>query len=265
VSLEAAERIRIGGADLEVRRLGAGPPLLFLHGEAGLLFAGPVLARLAEHFEVVAPTHPGWAGSTSPAHVKSLDDIAYLYLDLLEAIGSPVSLVGVSIGGWLAAEMATKSTEWLTSVVFVAPLGVKLGGPMERTFVDLYATSPEVIRECLYGDTGRAPDRATLSDDDFVALATAEEAVARYGWEPYLHNPKLRYRLARIKKPALVIAGSDDRFVVAPDYYRSFAGFIGSGTEVAVMDGGGHRLEEELPDELARGVVAFCRQHVVED
>ena len=265
MSLEAAERLRVGGADLALRRFGSGPPLVFLHGEDGLLFAGAFLARLAEHFEVIAPTHPGWAGSNPPAHLKALDDIAYVYLELLETIGSPVSLVGASMGGWLAAEMATKSTEWLTSVVFVSPLGVKLGGRMDRTFVDLYASAPEVVRACLYGDAARVPDRAALGDDALLALATAEEAVARYGWEPYLHNPKLRYRLARIKKPALVVAGSSDRFVVAPGYYESFTGFIGSHAELAVIDGGGHRLEEELPDELARRVAGFCQQHAGTD
>ena len=79
-----AERVTVGGADLQVRRLGQGPPLVFLHGEDGLLFCGPFLARLAEHFEVIAPSHPAWAGSTRPAHVRTLDDIAYLYLDLLQ-------------------------------------------------------------------------------------------------------------------------------------------------------------------------------------
>jgi len=137
VSLEGAERVRVGGADLQVRRLGQGPPLVFLHAEDGLRFSGPFLARLAEHFEVIAPTHPAWAGSTRPPHIRTLDDVAYLYLDLLDAIGAPVALVGASIGGWLAAEVATKSQEGLSCVVLVSPLGMKIGGRSDRTFVDL--------------------------------------------------------------------------------------------------------------------------------
>ena len=105
-------------------------------------------------------------------------------------------------------------------MVLVSPLGVKLGGRSERTFVDLYATAPADVRACLYGDPSRAPDQSALGDDEFLELAVAEEAVARYGWEPYLHNPQLRYRLARIGRPTLVVAGSADRFVLAPGYYR---------------------------------------------
>ena len=261
MSLEGAERVRVGGADLEVRRLGDGPPLVFLHGEDGLLFAGPFLTRLAEHFEVIAPSHPAWAGSPRPAHIRTLDDIAYLYLDLLETIGAPVALVGASIGGWLAAEIATKSQERLTSVVLVSPLGVKLGGRLDRTFVDLYATAPDNVRECLYGDPRRASDLSELGDEAFLELAVAQEAVARYGWEPYLHNPQLRHRLARIGRPTLVVAGSADRFVLAPGYFESFAGLIGANAELAIIGGAGHRLEEEVPDTLARRVADFVHGH----
>jgi pimeloyl-ACP methyl ester carboxylesterase len=257
VSLEGAERVRVGGADLRVRRLGQGPPLLFLHGEDGVRFCEPFLALLAEHFEVIAPSHPGWAGSPRPPHIRSLDDIAYLYLDLLETIGTPVALVGASIGGWLAAEMATKSQEWLSCLVLVSPLGVKIGGRLERTFVDLYATAPGAVLASLYGDPARAPDRSGLGDDDFLELAVAQEAVTRYGWEPYLHNPQLPHRLARIRRPTLVVAGSDDRFVLVPSYYKSFTGLIGANAELAIIDGGGHRLEEEVPEALGPAVVGF--------
>jgi pimeloyl-ACP methyl ester carboxylesterase len=269
VSLEAAERIRIGSADLQVRRIGDGPPLLFLHGEDGLLFAGPLLTALAEHFEVIAPSHPGWAGSARPSYVRTLDDIAYLYLDLLEGIGegigAPVALVGVSIGGWLAAEVATKSEHHLSCLVLASPLGVKSGGRLDRTFLDLYATAPDKLQAALYGDPNREPDRSALSQQDFLELAIAEEAVTRYGWEPYLHNPQLPHRLGRIRRPTLIVAGSDDRFVLAPGYYESYAALIGSNAEVAVIAGAGHRLDEEVPDELGRRVVGFVRQCTGQD
>jgi pimeloyl-ACP methyl ester carboxylesterase len=262
VGLEVVERVLVGGAELAVGRQGSGPPLLFLHGEDGLLFAGPFLERLASHFSVIAPSHPGWDASPRPPHVRSIDDISYLYLDLLDTTGSPVVLVGASIGGWLAAEMATKTEEGLAGLVLVAPLGVKHGGRLDRTFVDIYATPPDVVRASLYGDPGRAPDLSQLDEDDFLRLAVAQEAVTRYGWEPYLHNPQLAHRLARIRRPTLVVAGAADRFVLAPGYYQHYAGLIGANAELSVIDGTGHRVEEERPDELARIVLGFVEQRV---
>jgi pimeloyl-ACP methyl ester carboxylesterase len=262
LGLEVVERVPVGGADLVVSRQGNGQPLLFLHGEDGLLFAGPFLERLASTFSVIAPSHPGWDASPRPPHVRSIDDISYLYLDLLDAIGTPVVLVGASMGGWLAAEMATKTEEQVAGLVLVAPVGVKHGGRLDRTFVDIYATPPDVVRASLYGDAGRAPDLSQLGEDDFLRLAEAQEAVTRYGWEPYLHNPQLPHRLRRIRRPTLVVAGGADRFVLAPGYYRRYAGLIGANAGLSVIDGAGHRLEEERPDELARIVQGFVEERV---
>jgi pimeloyl-ACP methyl ester carboxylesterase len=98
-----------------------------------------------------------------------------------------------------------------------------------------------------------------------LELAVAQEAVTRYGWEPYLHNPQLPHRLGRIRRPTLIVGGSMDRFVVAPKYFESFAGFIGDNAELSIIAGGGHRLEEEFPDELGRRMVAFARQGAGQD
>jgi pimeloyl-ACP methyl ester carboxylesterase len=254
--------MQVGGAELEVLRSGGGRPLLFLHGEDGLLFSGPFLDGLAAHFDVVAPSHPGWAGSPRPSHVRTVDDISYVYLDLLDAIEGRPLLVGASIGGWIAAEMATKAPERIAGLVLVAPLGVRQGSRMDRTFVDIYASAPDTVRASLYGDVRRAPDLSALSEQEFVQLATAQEAVARYGWEPYLHNPQLRHRLSRLRLPTLVVAGGADRFVIAPGYYGRYAGLIGAHAELCVVDGAGHRVEEEAPAELAGIVGRFVDSRV---
>jgi pimeloyl-ACP methyl ester carboxylesterase len=262
LGLDTVERVPVAGTELEIRRLGRGQPLVFLHGEDGLLFAGQFLERLASRFEVIAPSHPGWGRSPRPAHVRSIDDISYIYLDLLDTLDAPAVVVGASMGGWLAAEMATKTQAHQSGLVLVAPVGVKLGGRLDRTFIDIYATPPDTVRASLYGDVARAPDLSALGEDDFLRLAAAQEAVARYGWEPYLHNPQLRHRLARIRLPVLVVAGGADRFVVAPGYYESYAGLIGPNAELSVIDGAGHRPEEETPDELARIVNGFVERRV---
>src|SRR5919109_4315349 len=102
----------VNGASIELMRRGKGRPILFLHPHIGLHGSEPLIARLAQHAEVIVPSHPGYGHSDLPAGMSSVDDMAYLYLDLLEQLDlRDVTLVGASFGGWLAAEIATKSTE----------------------------------------------------------------------------------------------------------------------------------------------------------
>jgi pimeloyl-ACP methyl ester carboxylesterase len=258
-----------GAVELEVCRLGAGPPVLFLHGENGLLFCRPFLERLAERCSVIAPSHPAWGHSVRPAHVTSIDDIAYVYLDYLDALvaatGSPVVVAGASIGAWIAAEMATKSTAGMAALVLAAPIGVKFGTREERAFIDLYAVAPEEARAGLYGDLASAPDLASLDDDGFLQLAVNEEAVIRFGWEPYLHNPKLRHRLHRIDAPTVVVAGGADRFVLEPDYAGALASLIGANASTRTIPDAGHRLEEEAPDALAAVIAELATDPTARD
>jgi pimeloyl-ACP methyl ester carboxylesterase len=250
----------INGGELQGKQVGEGPPALFLHGEDGLLFAEPFLDRLAERFTVSAPLHPGWGTARAP-HVRTLDDVAYGYLDLLESFDAPVVLIGASIGGWLAAEIATKNQTNVAALVLVAPVGIKTGGREDRAFVDIWATDPAALRDALYAEPGRAPSLAGLSDEQFVSLATAQEAVTRYGWEPYLHNPALPSRLHRITVPTLVVSGSADRFVLEDRYFDRFAAFVGDNARTAVLDAG-HRVEEEAPDALAEAIGVFAKEAI---
>ncbi len=257
----APSRLEVGDVVLAAERYGtAGGAVLFLHGEDGLLFCRPFLSKLGERSLVTAPSHPGWPGSARPAYVRTLDDVAYVYLDVLEAFDGPVALVGASMGGWLAAEIATKCQHRLSALVLVAPLGIKVGGTRDRTFADLWATDPGRRRQLLYGDVERAPDLSRLAEEDFADLALAEEAVARYGWEPHLYNPALVHRLRRIALPTLIIAGSADRFALDPSYFEHFASAIGDNASLTVVAGAGHRVEEEMPETLAGMIGSFLSE-----
>jgi pimeloyl-ACP methyl ester carboxylesterase len=247
---------RVLGTDLRWERAGTGPPLLYLHGEDGFLFARPLLDELARHFTVIAPLHPAWHGPC-PRHIRVLDDLSYLYLELLDHLDISCPVVGSSIGGWIAAEMATKTEARISSLVLVAPLGIKTGDREHRTFVDIYATRASDLRSALYADAAKAPDLTAFDDDQFLALATAQEAVTRFGWEPYLHNPQLPARLARIRRPTLVVNGDSDRFVLDPDYYSTFSGLIGDNARLVTLPGVGHRVDEEAPARLGELIADF--------
>src|ERR1700704_3579071 len=100
----------INGIRIETIERGSGRPLLFLHPGIGINASAPVLDRLAQRTRLIAPSHPGFGGSQLPPSFSSIDDLAYFYLDLLDELDLDRAIVaGVSLGGWIAAEMAVKS------------------------------------------------------------------------------------------------------------------------------------------------------------
>ena len=119
------ERIDIAGISLETEIAGTGPPLLFLHGGDYVAQNRPFLDRLAARFRVVAPRHPGFGHTQRPPWFRSVHDIAYLYLDLLDRLDlKDTVLVGSSLGGWIALEMAVRSQARLGGLVLIDSLGL---------------------------------------------------------------------------------------------------------------------------------------------
>jgi pimeloyl-ACP methyl ester carboxylesterase len=120
-----SELLRVGELELEIDERGSGRPILFLHGAGGPKPRAPFLAALAEHGHVIAPSHPGFGRSPLPSWIEAIDDLAYLYLDLLAQLDlRDVVLVGCSMGGWTAAEMAIRSTERIGKLILVDAVGI---------------------------------------------------------------------------------------------------------------------------------------------
>jgi pimeloyl-ACP methyl ester carboxylesterase len=254
----ASSQRTVGDVSLDIFETGEGPPLLFLHGEDGLLFSHALIDALATSFRVFAPEHPGWGGSSRPPYVTDVADLARVYAELIESLEGPVAVVGCSFGGWVAAELAVQSRIPLGPVVLVAPTGIKIGDREERDYADIWIAAMDELPAILYGRPDRAPDLTELSDGQYLYLARAQEATARYCWVPYMHDPKLRHWLRRIAAPTAVVSGSADRFALLDGFYATYASLIGvEGAEHIVVDGAGHRLEEEEPIELARIVQEF--------
>ena len=252
------EKIVLPGAEIEVERIGGGPPLVLLQSaetyEAGL----DLVDRLAADREVFLPWAPGYGGSALPDWVRSIDDVAYVYLDLIEHYGlGDAVLVGFSLGGWIAAEMATKTCERLSRLVLVDPLGAKFGGAYDRDIEDIYFLSFDRVKAIKFADPGRDPldDMTTLGEDEAMQVARHRETTARLCWEPYFHNPALRHRLHRIAAPTLVLWGAEDRFV-GPEYGRAYAGRI-PGARFVSIAGAGHYPHIEQPDAFMDAVSEF--------
>lgn len=251
-----SETVDIGSAKIELFSKGTGRPILFLHAGQGLFGTGPVLEKLTQAGRILVPSHPGFGGSSLPPEINTVDDLAYLYLDLLDSLDlHDVVLVGASFGGWIAAEIAIKSTQRLGHLVLIDSLGIKTCARDERDIVDMHAVSDEELLELLYADKSHRPVYASLSDADLLTIARNNEAFALFGWRPYMHNPKLLGRLRRISAPTLVVWGEQDR-IVTPDYGRVFSGKIPL-ARFETLPNAGHLSFIERPDEFVKAVTSF--------
>ena len=202
---ETTSRV-IDGIRIELIERGSGRPLLFLHPGIGIGASAPVLDLLAERTRLIAPSHPGFGGSQQPPSFTSIDDLAYFYLDLMDELDLDRTIVaGVSLGGWIAAEMAVKSCARISHLVLANPVGIKVGGRETRDIADIFAMTEEQFAEMAYFDPGAGKhDYKAMPEAEVLAVARNREATARYGWSPYMHDPKLKQRLHRIRVPTLL-------------------------------------------------------------
>jgi pimeloyl-ACP methyl ester carboxylesterase len=252
-----ASTTEINGIAVELDVRGQGRPLLFLHPEIGFDRARPALDQLARGAQVIAPTHPAYGKAKVPSSFNTIDDIAYLYLDLMDALDlRDIAVVGVGIGGWIAAEMAVKNAARMRNLTLVGAFGIKVGDRETRDIFDMYFVTEADLAKVVYFDpewTQR--DLSKLPDEDLYAIARAREATSRYGWKPYMHDPKLKGRLHRIRMPTLVLWGAEDR-IVAPDYGRAYAAAI-PGARFETIARAGHFPHVEQAEEFARLVTGF--------
>ena len=227
----------VAGVATEILVRGSGRPILYLHGGEGIEPDLDFVDALAAFGTVHAPSHPGFGGSDLPRRFSTVDDLAYHYLDLIEALGlQDCAVVGASFGGWIAAQLAIKASPRIAALALIDPLGIKISGPETRDIVDLFFHSPEAQRALLYADPPaiERPD----SIEAATRIARNREAFSLYGWSPTLHDPKLRQRLHRIAVPALLLWGAEDR-VVSPAYGRAYAEAI-PGAAFSLIAGAGH-------------------------
>lgn len=252
-------KLKVRDLELEAVHRGSGRPLLLLHGGGGGLDpAGEFIDLLAQHFEVIAPSHPGFGHSPLPESFDSVDDLAYVYLDLLEEYDlRDVVLMGFSLGGWIAAEVAVRCAHRLERLILVGPVGIKIGDRETRDIPDVFALPPDEVTRLVYDDPRRhAPDYSAMSDDQLRVTARNRESLALFAWEPYMHNPKLRYRLGRLGLPTLLIRGASDG-LVSDRYLRAYCAAI-PGARLETISGCGHSPQVEQPRALVERVVTFA-------
>jgi len=254
----ATPTLVVNGTRIDMIERGSGRPLLFLHAENGIEPALPAIGELANGARVIAPTHPGFGRSELPKGMRTVDDLSYFYLDLLDQLDlRDVTVVGVSLGGWIAAEIAVKSSARFGRLVMANAVGIKVGDRETRDIVDVFALTEKEFIDIAYCDPARGTrDYKALPDAEVLAAARAREAAARFAWNPYFHNPRLKTRLHRIRIPTLFLWGTHDR-MLSEAYGRAYAELI-PGARFELIDRAGHFPDHEQPKAFADKVLSFA-------
>jgi pimeloyl-ACP methyl ester carboxylesterase len=248
----------VNGVTIEAVERGRGRPILFLHPGIGIDPAAPVLTELARGGRVIAPSHPGFAGSQLPKGMSTVDDLSYFYLDLLDQLDlRDVLVIGVGLGGWLAAEVATKNDTRLTRLVMANAIGVKISDRETRDIVDIWSLMPDEFNALAWADVSHGKlDYKSLPQEASLTAARNREAYARFCWSPYMHSPKLKHRLHRIRIPTLFLWGAADR-LLSDQYGRGYCAMI-PGARFETIERAGHYPHIEQPEEFAQRALAFA-------
>ena len=249
--------LSIADAEIELFEGGSGAPVLFLHSGQGVTGGDPFLALLAKKRRVIAPSHPGFGKSSLPDWVDSVDDLAHIYLELMDRLGlDRIDLIGSSIGGWIAAEIATKVPGKINHLMMIGPVGVKVGTPDKLDIPDVFAMPPDKFAKLIFHDPEKfKPDLKTMPDEALAIMVRNRETLALIAWEPYMHNPKLKHRLHRVTAPALFIRGESDGLVSA-EYLKRYAALLPN-ARIETIAQAGHAPQLEQPQALFDKTLAF--------
>ncbi|HEY7520538.1 MAG TPA: alpha/beta hydrolase [Methylomirabilota bacterium] len=241
---------------------GDGPPALVLHHDIGAPERPAFYAALARHFTVWAPSHPGYDGAPRPDWMRSVRDMAVVYQGLLAhtaAMREPgtVTLIGLGFGGWIAAEMATMAPRAFRRLVLVGAMGLRpergeIADQALLSYID-YIRHGFVDQQAFDRVFGAEPSTGLLERWDLN-----REMTFRIAWKPYMYSPTLPHLLGAVTTPTLVVWGAGDRIVpreCGERYAKSLAN-----ARLEIVEGAGHFVDMEKPDELARLVARFASE-----
>jgi pimeloyl-ACP methyl ester carboxylesterase len=251
------ERVDVRGYEVPVQVGGSGPPLLLLHGAGGAGLWTEAHRRLADAFTVYAPVHPGFGGTELPDWVEGPEDVAFHTVDLADALALRRPLiVGLSLGGYIATELAIFRPDLPAGLVLVDALGLRPDQPMP----DLFIMEPLEAGSMLVADPANLaallPPGVQLPDTDFVVRQFQDQAAAaRLLWRRS-YDPRLERWLHHVTTPVLVLWGAEDR-LLPPSHAEKLAGLLPN-ARVRVIEGAGHLPSIEAPDAFVAAVRDFA-------
>ena len=259
------ESLEAAGVKMQLVKGGSGEPLLILHDELGHPGWLNYHSTLAEQYTLYLPSHPGFGNSVRPDWILSMRDLAIWYLDAFDDLGlQRVPVIGLGLGAWLAAEIASMCPHQVSRLVLVSAPGIK---PPHGEIFDMFLV---VVREYLaasFLDPANTPEYQRLysappTPEQAEAWEMAREQASLLTWRPYMHDLSLPYRLRRLRHvPTLIVWGQQDAIVPvsAAEAYQAAI----PGSQLAVFDHCGHHPEMEQTEAFVQAVQAFLgpRQH----
>ena len=240
--------VEVNGCKVNLRRGGEGQPLLFLHGASGAPAIMPFMEKLAQRFDVLVPEHPGYGLSDEPEWLDNIHDAAYFYLDFLKHLKlKDVTLVGSSMGGWMAMEMAVRDSSRMKSLVLVSPAGIAAEGVFPA---DIFLMPQEELVRRLFHDQKLAEQRLAepVTPESVDIGLKNRHTTARLAWEPRLHDPHLPKWLHRIDVPVKIVWGEQDR-ILPVEFLETYKKLLPR-AEVHVVKNAGHLPHAEKPDQF---------------
>lgn len=246
---------QVGTIGVRLLSAGQGKTVLFLHDSGGLPAWSRFFETLSQKFRVIVPEHPGFGSDRHADCIRDIADLAMYYLDFLDGLGKePVHLIGHSLGGWAAAELATRNCTQLKSLTLIAPAGLRVKGvPMGDNFI----WSPDELTRNLYHDQRLADEvlARPLTDEDADRQLTNRFMAARLGWQPRWFSLRLSQWLHRITVPTLLIWGREDQLI--PSAYAGEWENRILHLRKYLIAGCGHVPYVEKPDETAEAILEF--------
>jgi pimeloyl-ACP methyl ester carboxylesterase len=246
-----------GDVDLTFDEQGEGHPFLLLHGGAGPQTVAGFAGLLADQrpAQVITPVHPGFDGTTRPDWLTDISALAHLYVRLLDELGlADVTVVGNSIGGWIAAETALLRSGRISSAVLVNAVGIQVPG---HPVADPATLTPAELSALAFHDPVKfAVDPGSFSEAQRAAAAANRAALQVYSGPHTMADPTLRERLAKVAHPVLVAWGESDH-VVDTAYGMAYAAAI-PGARFELLLRTGHMPQIETPGQLLPVVWDFA-------
>lgn len=251
----------VDAADVRVhlRKGGGGEPLLILHGELGVPGWLGAYDLLARRHTVIVPCLPGYSQSSRPEWIMSVRDLAawVTWFARDQGIRTPIDVAGFSLGGWIAAELATIAPQFFKKMVLVDAMGVK---PREGEIWDYFLESGRRAFAQAISNPDQAPEFATYYGKEWTAEEAEEvelnrEMTCRVAWKPYMHSLTLPNLLRGVCTPTLIVWGKEDK-IVPLDSGRLYHEAI-NGSALRVLEQCGHMPEIERPVEFVSLVEDF--------
>jgi pimeloyl-ACP methyl ester carboxylesterase len=235
------------------RQSGKGRPFLLLHGGAGPESMAALASAVSSSGDAIIPIHPGFEGTLRPEWLDNVQKLAIVYSALIEKLDlHDIILVGNSLGGWLATELALICSSRVTALVLIDAVGVEPESETDR-IINPGALDPSKRLEYVFYDAKKAIALRGRAKPEY--MDSNQEALIAYGGDPFMVNPKLKYRLSEMKIPVLFLWGTSDR-IATPGYGKYFSDLI-KGARFQLIDEAGHFPQVEQPDAVWKQIKTF--------